>query len=517
MYPLFSASGLINGRSVLLLVSLCLGCSDSSIDSTQSESATATENAMAVVGRPAYNDVANLSVSSGIETLILDWTNQPDTNRVHVYQKSQNENDVLLETFNSSDIDSIQIPSNTPNRNWDTDLFRIELCNGTLCQSSPYKEIKGLAAQTGHTLRPAVFVFGEQYAQSATVNSAGKVLFSALPTAGAVEIHLHQGSAWTRIQQLNLPDQAISRSRQLELTSTTSGDSFAVFSDDESTDLSPQFYIIERLGEAWLTTATIPVQTDSALTTAESDETDIALQISDTTDRLFFFDGQAIQMYSRNSVEWTRELLLAPDAESQWLSAITDSAITHLIVLTRDSQGLWLTRWFRIENRWQETSRHAIQGIRPFDDVRLALDSDAGLLLVSGWDDVPALQRYPVLQRYALDTDDQINILDSFRGDPAWSEYARLRFTSSADLQTVALGWQDNSTDSASISTYTFDATQRQWLQKLQLPGAAPTLAKQAFAHRVELSGDGRTLLISNASTNSADTLNRVGELLVFR
>lgn len=462
-------------------------------------------------------DALMLSIHAETEALVFQWTPDQQSDRVKLFQFDREiGEETLLGIYSADDGNTLQLPSKTPLRHWNDELFRIELCTDNLCLSSERTGIAGLTTRTSHVLHPAVFIENESFADSFTLTADASVLIIALPVSGTIDIYLRNDHQWVRTQRYRLPQAELSTTRQLLLNSSANGDTIAIGSIDKQVSADAQITILERLGETWLTSTTLKISNTDIQSLRPADQSPLHLQISDNGNLLLLTIGQTLSFYRRDTLAWSIASTFSVPEARELLTVVANGKLDNVVLLERESDDLWLSQWAPSAETWQQTTRHSITGIKPTKDIGLALNVDASKLMINGWEAVESSQRTPVIWRFNV-SDSELQVVDSLRSPPAWDESAQLRFAANGDLDTVAVGWNNMQTNDALIHTYLYKPATRRWRKALQLPANIPSLAKQAFAQKLLISADGNTLLIANPKTTASANLNKVGELLIFR
>lgn len=482
-----------------------------------------------------------LDIEASLHTLTLSW--QMDSHErsanLYAYNNSTRE-ETLIQGNISASTASISIDSNTPRRAWHAEQFRVELCDSTDCVSSDRVSLNTLAAATTQSIRPSVFIEGERFAEYIAANHDASVVIATLPVQGAIQVFFHIERQWIETPPIRLNNMASMSIKSI--ASSTSGDTLAALA--AGFESPSTIRIIERLGEAWLPTATLPVPATATL------DTNSQITLSANGDALLLHSASSVLLYRRNQNNWSIEtpIPISPDATLKAV-AVNSSFSTIHVVTSRDEQ-LWLSSYLsdihdqpltgnqepagdRLETNeneplnesaptWRRVGHTLIQGLAIHDEIQLHTNIDASTITVAGWDNSIVEQRSPVMWRFST-TENSANpesgdaqIMDSLRSPPTTDARALLRFSASDVLDTVALGWQSSPGGAAEVTTYTYKENQRQWLSALELPHEMTRLAKQAFAQTVLLSSDGETLLVTTPSNGASNPSNRVGELRIF-
>lgn len=366
-------------------------------------------------------------------------------------------------------------------------------------------------------LRPSVFIEGERFAQSFTLSDSAEVLFAAMPTAASVSIYLRQESNWIETQRVKLPNQMVSGTRRLSLVSDSSGDTLAAYSIDPVSHTEKILHILERLGESWITTASLQVpKTVDDGKWPQVTESLGQLQISHDGEELLLNQINTLILYYRSSTGWTQGEVLVLPPDRQILSVIADRNLHYHNVLERDHVGFWLSTWAYTDDHWHQLSRHSLPLPLDESDIVLALNTTGDMFTVGSWDVSSPLNRAPTAWRFSIASAGQIEVHDSVAGEASWSSKARLRMAVGSKTDAIAIGWQDKTASDASLSNYRYDAIEGSWYASWRLPDVIPVLAKQAFVEKIRFSADGRFLLLANPHSNAANTQNLVGEILII-
>ncbi|MFK8080198.1 MAG: hypothetical protein AB8B97_07940 [Granulosicoccus sp.] len=462
-----------------------------------------------------------LSIEAIPETLIFQWETDRSNQLANLYKyDASNGEETLLLSDIATPINTLSLPSNSTQRSWYAEQFRVELCNAVDCISSDRIAINALAAASSHTLRPAVFVQGERFAESVTVNRDGSLIASSRPVEGAIQIHFHNQKNWVATQPIRL-SQTYPQTL-LALRSSDTGDTLAVLvRHDNRRAQAGSIIMMERLGEVWLPTNELPVPTGTTL------DENSALQFSAAQDHVYLRTLEKLFIYHRGNPGWTLHSSISAPPDSMLAATYvgTDPTRIHALVRRNDSIHLSL---YQLANEsesplWLSSHQHLVQGVNADADVFLHRHNDGTSMLIAGWDDSIQSERSPVLWRYASGSDNRGDmelapiVVNSQSLAPTTISDAELRFSASSDLATVALGWHSRSGDDAQISTYTFDHQEQRYRLALELPHDLPHMAKQGFAKDMTLSADGKTLLVSTLPGIATPSSNRAGELLVLR
>ncbi len=484
-----------------------------------------------------------LVVRATPETLRLSWQFTGSEGRssqqwanLYAYNTMLRE-EILIQGNIDVTTSSFSMQSRTPRRAWHNEQFRFELCDVSDCVSSARVPLNSLAAETTTVLRPGVFINGERFAEYIAANDDASIVFVTRPVQNAVQVFFHNQRQWVATPPVSLGN-AISNVLKA-IDSSASGDTLAALLASDETPSTIR--IIERLGETWLPTATLPVP--ASITVDKTSN----ITLSTDGEVLLLHSEENVLIYRRNNLEWVMQTPVELDSGAKLKAATVNGQFNTIHLLIQTNGQLWLESYQsngddhrQTDNQaretdsalsnptlqlpeWQNVRRSLVQGVDALDDIQLQTDSDATSIIVAGWDNANSEQRSPVMWRMriagnvARPESGEFQTLDSLRAAPTNDTRARLRFSASNDLNTVVLGWQSPFGDAAEISTYIYRTDDRQWHSALELPHELTRLAKQAFAHSVLFSADGETLLVTTPAGNASLPTNRVGELRVFR
>jgi len=462
-----------------------------------------------------------LSIDAIAHRLVFSW--QPDHSEqlANLYQHdSLTGEEILIRGDMTSNTTKISVPSNTPGRAWHDEKFRLELCDKTDCVSSVRMTVDTLVAKTSQTLRPSVFIQGERFASSVTANHDASMIASTLPAEGAVQIHFYNQQQWVENSPVSL---ALTTTQELfDVSSSYTGDTLAALVLDNNDDqIAAHVQILERLGETWISTSKLTIPGGTTIDNASQ------ISLSANADELYLHTPEQLLIYRRHDIDWRLQPLLSATPNGLLAATAVSKNPNRVHAVVRQTGAIWFVIYQlqseSNEPEWIETHRVSLQGIDSDDDVALHNHTDGTSIIVAGWDTATQLERSAVLWRYQLfnssrDTQDPLlTVTDSLRTAPTQDETAQLRFSASANLDHVVLGWHSPAGDDALVKTFTFNAQQQRFRVALELPHALSTLAKQSFAKDVLLSGDGSTLLVATLPGTATSPENRAGELHVFR
>lgn len=444
--------------------------------------------------------------------LVLSWAANEDTQAVSIYRYdaskgSERKLDIAIDPASTQ----LYLPSKTHLRAWHREQFRVELCTDTDCVSSRRVAIMGLAAKTLAHLKPGVLIKNERYGEDFALNENASVLAISRPLEGSVDIHIKPDNQWVLTQRLHLSNLSVSSTRELHLALSGAGDVMAVLISDPSTPGSFEIRMLERLGEAWIETQQLlATSNDDALTN------EVTLQLSALGDRLLLSVNNTISLFVDGSAGWQS----SEHSVSMRLLAVSGSASLHrLFTLHEKAQQLWMIPWQESSNGneprvWIPSTPLLVNGLEATDDISLRSDDLGDRIVIAGWEQAGLAARTPVMWRYNVHEADStmsgldstpthtLGVIDSLRLAPTLHTQANLRFTSDSNLATVAIGWQSGESTAtghlqdAQLLSYRYHTPTRQWLTALELPEAIPTLAKNAFAGKVEISPDGSSLVL---------------------
>ncbi|MFK7993705.1 MAG: hypothetical protein AB8B87_06190 [Granulosicoccus sp.] len=462
-----------------------------------------------------------LQVTAASETLTFTWQSSETNQLANIYEfNTRTGAETLLSGDIESNISSASFASKTPSRAWHEQQIRLELCDSNDCVSSERVAIDTQVAATSQTLRPNVFLKGERFAESITVNHNASLIASTLPVQGAVQIHFYLDRHWVATEPIALVSTDFHQ--LLDVNSSRTGNTLAVLVKDiDNDDRAGSIRILERLGEAWIPINELPVPESFTL------DVDSTVRLSANEDYLYLHTLDDVLIYHYDSPDGDRRQSL-PSRVDETLVAIdiVDNS-NQILALVRRSDSLWLVSYKPPAQEetilWQETHRHLVQGVDSSDRAYIASNVDGSSVIVAGWDAAGLETRSPVLWRFSLsghiDTSSEpsLSVIDSRRMAPTDNNHAALRFVASKKLDTVVLGWHSRSDDDAALSTFVFSKQSLSYSVALELPHSVPTFAKQSFANDVALSGDSSTLLVSILPGSSTPSSNRAGELFVFR
>ncbi len=502
-------------KSFILLLVVALHLSACASDPSPSENSTSKlDSSPAELNSDSLQPPAQpeLLITAAPETLVFTWQtdSRDQTANLYAYNPSLNE-EILIQGNMGSETTSITIESKSARRIWNNEQFRVELCDPLGCVSSAKVPLTGLLANTTATIRPSEFIESERFAEHITTNHDASVIFATLPVRGAIQVYFHIEGRWIAASPIGLDNLA---SASIDsIVSSESGDTLAALMVSDTAQ--PTIRIIERLGENWFTTSTL-----SAPELANVDPSR-KITLSDNGDALLLHTADNVLLFRRNQLAWNIETPVSVTQNATIKAVTVNSQLNIVHVVTLENGQLWLSS-HEHESTWKNVGRRLIQGVNAHNEVSLHSNSEGSSIIVAGWDTVSIDQRSPVMWRLNTSQDSEnsqttdVQIIDSISAPPTTDVMASLRFSASDDLNTVALGWQSLTSESAELSTYTYLVNERQWHSALELPHQLTPLAKQAFAQTVLLSPDGKTLIMTTPVSNGSAPSNRVGELRVF-
>ena len=485
---------------------------------------------------------APLTITSEPGFLSFAWETVPDQQWARIYKFDPAEEfEVLVAETNNTQARSIRLPSNTHQRAWYGEHFRVELCDANNCVSSARASIQGLEENSVQRLTPAVFVEGEQFAESVALNATASLMAVSLPVQGAIDLYARPDKLWTSMQRISVASDA-QTIREIILRFSPSGDTLAALVlNDTST---PILKILERFGETWLETASLPITADiDAPETLPKAGSANSLSISENSNLMLIGVNSKAYTSYRSTSGWTLPTQLQhtefqplsvaftePFAKLAVLKAIS-SNLSHsrLISIHSFEQNLWISVWQQASEHteapvWHKMSAYAINNIDSTKDVSIHSDSSGERIVLAGWELNNSDKNTPVMWRYQIpdtnvtepDNTAELSVIDSIRFPFSTENDARLCFSADDALERVALGWQriDDERES-SLMTYQFSSTAKRWLPKLELPDAFPKFAQQAYIRSALLSPNGEVMIISAGQfpTNA----NPINELLALQ
>ncbi len=483
------------------------------------------------------------TLSSKQGTLSLNWDPIVDQQISRIYQYDVLEDvEILIHSSNNESQATHDIASQSHQRAWHRELFRIELCDSENCFSSTRQSIKDLVEPTAQRLTPAVFNSGERFAENFALNNDARVLAAALPHEGAVDMYIKPSLTWESTQRIRLNALATSNTRKFFMDLSAEGNTLAVFIRHHNGIDTSEIRIIERLGEGWFETNRIALD---EVSDAENVNVSSSIILSDDGNKLLFSAGE--QLYTSNQVltNWSSPTPLlhatiedlgadfnsrfAANASLKALSASNN--LDRIFAVHVVDQSLWINVWQQDSadvTNWTNITAYPLNALDPTKDVLMHSHASGEQLMLAGWEAIDNEQNTPVAWRYQLPliTDNQsttsssLLTLDSIRFPSTQDASAQLRFSADNSLSRILLGWQGNDAVSvapdAALITYEYSELAMRWIPKLELPEVFPTFAKQAFVHSSKLSADGNALMIGIAAGQSLSDNNRVGEILTL-
>jgi hypothetical protein len=559
----FTSLIVLAGMATLLLTS----CSEpvqphsaTSADSTQLSTSTRAE-LLAEGDSTATNlfndsliapDKPTLVISATAGLLHLSWDSsiEPVTTRVYQFDTLTREEQLLGE-YTGVNESVISIPSQTHLRAWQREQFRVEVCSANDCISSERIPLSNLTEQTLTYLYPGNYIEQERYAEHFALNLDASLLIASLPVAGAIDIFTPGNAGLINTQRVRLGTLEVSVQRQLQLSASASGDTLMVAIDDESGATLLDLRVLERLGEIWIETGKWEFDKHN-LTGKPQDNSNqkIArtglLQLDDDGDSVLFTLANQLYTGQRTETGWIRPypIITNTDSDEQGstiynmqqsvslISATGSGNLDTVFMVTSLDQQLSLIALQKNSlsspASWNKIAEFPLFDMDPNREMVIRSNDDGSLLAIAGWENTQAADSTVIMRRFSLDDANSnlqtdaasIVAIDSLRYPPTEHAFAKLRFSANRNLDTVAIGWQANETDTveadAALGTYRFDTISQRWIALLELPEAIPTLAKQAFAGNIQLSADGQTLMISTQPGQSLSAINRAGEIRVL-
>lgn len=486
-----------------------------------------------------------LTISSSQGLITLDWEtieNQRSSS-VFLYDSLMG-SEIQLESIDDPSQTSFTLPSMSHQRAWHREFLRVEVCNAENCISSKRLSIADAIESTIQRITPSVFIEGERFAQSLTVNDNARLMAVALPTQGAIDFYLRPANNWVTTQRTHLTNLSVSSVREIHMDFSSSGDTLAVLIIHNNALDTPEIKILERLGEGWFETSTIALNgLEFNSDVVKAVELERPIIISDTGSRILVNIEQLAYTLNQTDQGWSAPELLAHTSIASWTDAFTDRVVNNGVLKSMSAsrsldriflthsidQSVWLSTWqvqssTNSELVWEKTASYPINALASDKELKMSSDRTGENIIIAGWEAVTATDRTPVAWRYQLPDLTQasagtlLNSLDSIRFPPTQDVTASIRFSSNDKLDQVVLGWQGQSDESeghdAALMTYVYGSESMRWIPKLELPEVYPTFAKQAFVRSTELSHEGNALIIGISAGNSLSTDNRVGEIV---
>lgn len=488
-------------------------------------------------------------------TLILDWSPVAAQTTARLYRyDSALPGEMLVYESDDWQQHLLHLPSATAQTPWHRQQYRLELCTADNCVSSERMALSGLAPATAHYLSPAVFLRGERYAEQMALNHDASLAVISMPLEGSLEFHIRSGTQWSLSQRLHLNDLPDAEKRSFFLSASDTGDTIAVYASSADSSDPGQIRILERLGETWLQTTSLPLPVepvaDSAGQTAFGQSTDLltdpdqSITISAAGNELLLQSHDRLYTSRRTEVGWSTPQVLAdmnsnnatsaPEHQSKLTGSTVSRDFTRILTIVRQNGSTYLNLWSAepTTNDWQRTAHLLLTDFSQEHELSLHANTQGDELLIAGWEAGNRPERHPIMWRYTLSQDSgtqsavegiSLQALNSLRAPPTSEAQATLVFHASEWLTQVVLGWQlvdDPETGSmpdAAFSTWQYHPQSAQWLSDLELPEAVPTLAKQAFGREMVLSADGSTLMMAVDARRTQATGSGIGEVLVLR
>lgn len=488
-------------------------------------------------------------------TLILDWTPVAEQTTARLYQHdSALPGETLVYESDDWQQHLLHLPSATAQTPWHRQRYRLELCTADNCVSSERMAISGLTAATAHYLSPTVFLRGERYAEQMALNHDASLAVISMPLEGSLEFHIRSETRWSFSQRLRLNDLPDTEKRSFFLSASDTGDTIAVYTSNADNSDPGEIRILERLGETWLQTTSLPLpgvpEAGSAGQTAFGQSTDLltkpdhSITISAAGNELLLQSHDRLYTSRRTAAGWSTPQVLAemnsdnaasaPEHQSKLTSSTVSRDFSRILALVQQNGSTYLNLW-SVEpttNDWQPTGHLLLSDFSQEHELSLHADTQGDELLIAGWEAGNRPERHPIMWRYALSQNSgtqsaaegiSLQALSSLRAPPTSEAQATLVFHASEWLTQVVLGWQlmdDPGTGSmpdAAFSTWQYHPQSAQWLSDLELPEAIPTLAKQAFGREMVLSADGSTLMMAVDVRRTQANGPGIGEVLVLR
>ena len=548
----FTAAMLIS-VSVILLSACQSGSANLNNPSVQPDS----QNTASAAELPVTADLSadslvppaqiEISISSSQGLITLEWEaieNQRSSN-VYLYDSLVG-SEIQIASIDDSGQNTYTLPSMSHQRAWHREFLRVEVCTTENCISSKRLSVADAIESSIQRITPSVFIQGERFAQSLTVNDNAKLMAVALPTQGAIDFYLRPANSWVATQRTNLANLSVSSVREIHMDFSSSGDTLAVLILHNNTLDTPEIKILERLGEGWFETNTMVLSgIERTFGDTKAVELERPIIISDNGSRMLVnIEHQAYTLY-QTDIGWSAPELLTHTGITSWPDTFTDRVINDGVLKSMSAsrsldriflahsidQSLWLSTWqvqptSISDPTWEKTAAYPINAIATDNELKMSSNRTGDNIIIAGWESLDNTDRTPVAWRYQLPDSSaasvgtSLNSLDSIRFPPTQDPTASIRFSSNDELNQVVLGWQGMAADSnghdAALMTYTYSSESMRWIPKLELPEVYPTFAKQAFVRSTELSHDGSALMISISAGNSLSSENRVGEIVSF-
>ena len=515
--------------------------SDSQNTASVAESPTSADLSADSLVAPAQIETS-LSSAQGLITLEWEPIENQRSSSVYLYDSLVG-SEIQLGSTNDASQSSFTLPSLSHQRAWHREFLRVEVCNNDNCISSKRLSVADAIESTIQRITPSVFIEGERFAQSITINDNAKLMAVALPSQGAIDIYLKPANEWVATQRTHLTNLSVSTVREIHMDFSSSGDTLAVLIFHNNGLDAPEIKILERLGEGWFETSTIELsgidQTSDSNTVLELER---PLIISENGSRLLVNIAQQAYTLYQTDMGWSSPELLAHANIVSWPDTFTDRVIDNGVLKSMSAsrsldriflahsidQSLWLSTWHVQSTTaptptWEKTAAYPISAIAHDNELKMSSNRTGDQIIIAGWEAVEGADLTPVAWRYQLPDSSETSVstsldsLDSIRFPPTQDTSASIRFSSNDELDQVVLGWQGTSDDSkghdAALMSYTYSSESMRWIPKLELPEVYPTFAKQAFVRSTELSPDGSALLISISAGSSLSSENRVGEI----
>ncbi len=488
-----------------------------------------------------------LQVTATLGYLNLTWEPLEAQQLSNVYQYDTfTREEELIEQFNDNTTQTLSIPSRTHLRAWHREQFRVELCTNNNCVSSQRIGITTLASNTIQSLSPAVFIEAERFAENAVINADASLLVAALPVEGALQLYIKPADQWLTSQRVRLGGLEVDRERQLQLALSNNGDTVAVAINSNN---NTEVRIVERLGESWIETArwnhNVPFNSsDATELTQPPVSPEHSLALSADGDELLIATSGELYSYQRDDIGWSQYQrfdqggFTTSSASDESLSISSDTAATvafdisdsmdRIFTLDTTDTGLWISVWQKTTDAMDTAVWRRIHGMNLLDldptrQLIVKSNSEGSLIAIAAWELATGLADTPVLWRYSVPEGmsviaESLTATDSLRIAPVQQAEASLRFDADNTLNNIVIGWQgpvdSTSASDASLLTYRYNDNTSRWISQLELPATISTLAKQAFAGLVRLSGNAQNLIIVSTAGQSLSGNNRVGEIL---
>ncbi len=488
-------------------------------------------------------------------TLILDWSPMAGQTLARLYRHdSALPGEMLIHESDDWQQHLLHLPSATAQTPWHRQQYRLELCTADNCVSSERMALSGLAPATAQYLSPAVFLRGERFADQMALNHDASLAVISMPLEGSLEFHIRSETQWSLSQRLRLDDLPDFEERSFFLSASDTGDTVAVYIRNTGNSNSAEIRILERLGETWLQTTSLPLPgepaTDSAGQTAfgqgidEFADRDHSITVSAVGNELLLHSEDRLYTSRRTQAGWSTPQVLAdmnstnttsaPELRPGLISSTVSRDFTRILALVQQNGSTYLNLW-SIEpatDDWQQTAHLLLSDFSQKHELSLHANTQGDQLLIAGWEAGNRAERYPIMWRYALNQNSgtqsaaegiSLQALSSLRAPPTKEAQATLVFHASEWLTQVVLGWQledDPETGNmpdAAFSTWQYHPQSAQWLSNLELPEAIPTLAKQDFGREMVLSADGSTLIMAVDARRTQANGSGIGEVLILR